>query len=211
MMKKYWLWPCSLLWLTAGCGGEPAGSPPEPGSGSASVLGCGADDIGSGGLDVIATAGVRPRFVDLVFDPSKFIETCQELEVTVTVADPDPSRLTYHFTVEAPGGQTPTVEQQGATLRFSSELPGDFQALVEICPPPPASGPDCARLAFPIHVVPGADADHDGTADLCEETCVPACGTLTCGPDPVCGASCGTCPVGQICIPLGFCVIPSPH
>ncbi len=37
-------------------------------------------------------------------------------------------------------------------------------------------------------------------------TCQPECGDLECGPDPICGASCGHCPPGRRCGPEGRCL-----
>lgn len=209
MVKKILLVPCSLLLLVWGCGHDSVD--PRPGRGSEAASVSSFDEADSGGLDAIATTGQKPRIVDLVFQPSKFVAACQKLVVTVTATDPDPARLTYVWTLEAPAGATPTLEPDGRSLGFSSRVPGDFTVSVEVCEPTPAADPVCARLSFPIHVVLGADENHDGIADLCADTCLPACGTLTCGPDPVCGASCGACPPDQICTPLGFCAIPTPH
>jgi len=38
-----------------------------------------------------------------------------------------------------------------------------------------------------------------------EATCVPDCSGRECGPDPVCGASCGNCPAGHECTAGGQC------
>jgi hypothetical protein len=209
MEKQIWFSGFTIAILVAACGGSPDRPQSPPASEGDSVSRCGEAD--TGGLDAIATATGRPRIVDLDFDPSKFVATCAQLVVTVTVENGAQEPLLYRWTVTSPEGNPPTLTPSGASLDFSARLPGDFQGLVEVCLPPPATDPDCARLSFPIHVVPGPDEDHDGTPDLCEETCVPACEGRTCGPDPVCGASCGTCPEGQICIPLGFCAIPEPN
>lgn len=47
-------------------------------------------------------------------------------------------------------------------------------------------------------IPPGGD---DGTGDdgNGEEPCIPNCLNLFCGPDPICGSSCGTCSSGFIC------------
>lgn len=215
MVKKILLLPCSLLLLACGCGHDPVDPPPGRGSETSPVSDFdeadGLDQADRGGLDAIASCGQRPRIVDLVFQPSKFVAACQKLLVTVTAADPDPAGLTYTWILEGPPGVAPTLEPDGRTLGFTSRVPGDFTVRIEVCEPRPAADPVCGRLTFPIHVVFGADANHDGIADLCADTCLPACATRTCGPDPVCGASCGVCPPDQICIPLGFCVIPAPH
>jgi len=54
---------------------------------------------------------------------------------------------------------------------------------------------------------PGGEQCISGT---CQPTgggggCTPSCGSAVCGPDPICGTSCGTCLPGEICT-NGFCV-----
>ncbi len=46
---------------------------------------------------------------------------------------------------------------------------------------------------------PDGDADGDRDGDLDEDLCVPDCEGRECGLDPVCGVSCGDCPVGSSC------------
>jgi hypothetical protein len=41
--------------------------------------------------------------------------------------------------------------------------------------------------------------------------CTPDCASRACGPDPVCGGSCGTCPSGQSCDASGQCVSCQPQ
>jgi formylglycine-generating enzyme required for sulfatase activity len=49
-----------------------------------------------------------------------------------------------------------------------------------------------------------SDSDADGIGDACE-SCSPDCAGLVCGPDPVCGQSCGGCDSRQRC-ERGACV-----
>jgi hypothetical protein len=42
-----------------------------------------------------------------------------------------------------------------------------------------------------------------GTCENCD--CTPNCAGRECGPDPECGALCGTCPVGETCNASGTC------
>ncbi len=46
--------------------------------------------------------------------------------------------------------------------------------------------------------VPLSEADRSGDLGTCEE-CFARCGERECGPDPVCGSSCGQCPDSQVC------------
>lgn len=51
------------------------------------------------------------------------------------------------------------------------------------------------------------DVDQRCEGGVClDESCVPSCGTRTCGPDPACGASCGDC--AGTCTTAGQCLVP---
>jgi hypothetical protein len=167
---------------------------------------------GGSGLDVIVTINHAPRILDLNFLPSKFIAACEKLVAVLTTEDPDKDNLVYDWTIQGPAGVEYTFEPSWNSLRFAAKKPGDFTVTVKVCDDLPAENQLCTSQIFPIHVILGADANHNGIGDLCETpSCVPVCGTRNCGVDPVCGASCGTCPDGQICTPLNFCAIPAPN
>jgi hypothetical protein len=167
---------------------------------------------GSGGLDVIVTVNHAPRILDLNFQPSKFVAACEKLVAVLTTEDPDKDNLVYDWSIQGPAGVEYTFEPSWNSLRFSAKKPGDFNVTVKVCDDLPADSQLCTSLTFPIHVILGTDANQNGIGDLCEaQPCVPACGNRTCGPDPVCNASCGTCPCDQICTPLGFCADEEPH
>jgi hypothetical protein len=51
----------------------------------------------------------------------------------------------------------------------------------------------------PYQPIGGGDSDT---------TCTPECGPRQCGPDPVCGLSCGVCDLGADCDPSGICIHP---
>lgn len=50
---------------------------------------------GRGGLDVVTTLNHPPVIEDLVFEPSKFVSTCNGIEVCVTAVDPDNDPLEF--------------------------------------------------------------------------------------------------------------------
>jgi hypothetical protein len=52
----------------------------------------------------------------------------------------------------------------------------------------------------------GGIGGDDTSSAGSEGECVPECGERACGPDPVCGAMCGTCPQGVSCDAAGTCV-----
>jgi hypothetical protein len=51
----------------------------------------------------------------------------------------------------------------------------------------------------------GQDNDCNGKTDEPSGCCQPSCGTRKCGPDPVCGQSCGTCTAPATCDGSGQC------
>ncbi len=169
------------------------------------------EEIGTGGLDVVVTVNHPPRIVDLSFQTSKFVAACEQLVAAVTVEDPDQDNLVYEWTIQGPAGVAYSFEPSWNSLRFTARAPGDFTATVKVCDTVPPPNQLCASLSFPIHVLLGTDANQNGIGDLCEsQQCVPDCSNRQCGPDPVCGASCGTCPPDKIC-KLGQCMTPAPH
>ncbi len=58
---------------------------------------------------------------------------------------------------------------------------------------------------FDASRTPTVDAGTDAGTDAGE--CVAACGARRCGPDPVCGRSCGSCGSGETCTSLGACAV----
>ncbi len=93
------------------------------------------------------------------------------------------------------------VSIKAGTARFVATEPGHWKH------PAGTSGPKAKAISNIVMCVPddAGDDDNDGGDDDCP------CGDRTCGPDPVCGLSCGTCPEGKVCIPLGFCAIVAPN
>ena len=89
------------------------------------------------------------------------------------------------------------VSIKAGTARFVAEEQGSW------IHPAGTTGPKAKGISNVVICVPDEPAD-DG-----EDDC--PCGSRTCGPDPVCGLSCGTCPGGQICTPMAFCAIFEPH
>lgn len=52
---------------------------------------------GRGGLDVVTTLNHPPTIEDLVFEPSKFVSTCNGIEICVTGIDPDGDPLEFDW------------------------------------------------------------------------------------------------------------------
>lgn len=125
------------------------------------------DMTDNGGLDVIVTFNFTPEIVDFAFDPSKFVSTCDALELTVTARDRDRDPLTYTWEiVTAPLGAIYSFEPHGRRARLTSATAGDYEVRVVVCDTVPAPGRQCADLVAPIHVV------TDPTRDACNETTV---------------------------------------
>jgi len=61
----------------------------------------------------------------------------------------------------------------------------------------------CVRSEPQPEICDGSDNDINGLID--DDCCQPDCESVECGPDPVCGASCGTCTGGRACSILGVC------
>lgn len=74
----------------------------------------------------------------------------------------------------------------------------------EVCDGADLGGATCQSLGFGEGTVTCrlgcASLDTSG----CSPPCTPQCGRRICGPDPVCGVSCGTC-TDAICTDEGFC------
>jgi RHS repeat-associated protein len=122
------------------------------------------------------------------------------------VCTPNCASATCDNSLDGCGGQCPGVcgtNGTGCTDDVNCQ-PG-FACILgaggtHICKPA-----DCAFhvLAPPLCGVPGA---HCG--DVCP-ACTPRCDGRTCGPDPNCGQSCGTCAAGSYCASNGTCVTPT--
>jgi hypothetical protein len=77
------------------------------------------------------------------------------------------------------------------------------------CGPDPVCGKECGPCPRGTHCDQGTCVEdvvctsdiHCAANECClNYTCVPmACGSLECGPDPVCGKECGPCPSGSVC------------
>ncbi len=124
---------------------------------------CDAPD--NGGLDVIVTTNHDPVIDDLVFAPSKFVLTCEELKVTVSATDPENDPMTYEWSVLAkPEKADFELKPQDQVLTFLSRTAGDYTLKVNVCD----SNALCSSLSFPIHVSMSHDANGNGIGDECE-------------------------------------------
>lgn len=120
------------------------------------VIQCESDPVGA--LDVITVITDAPSIVDLVYDDSKFILQCEEVNITVTGAGGQ-APLTYDFTViSTPAGADFTVSSTGNVLTFSAETPGMYEVTVTVTDATGAT----AELTFPIHVSDDPNIEHCG-------------------------------------------------
>jgi hypothetical protein len=129
---------------------DPVRTTVNPGETTEVILVSQCEAVDNGGLDIVVIINHEPRILDLVFDPSKFVPTCEELAVTVTAEDPDDDPLTYSWAItSAPQGANYTSNPDGDTLYFTARTDGDYEAEVTVCD----SLGLCTQLSFPIHVV----------------------------------------------------------
>ncbi len=74
----------------------------------------------------------------------------------------------------------------------------------ELCDGADLSGADCTTVGFDVGTLRCQPDCLSYDVSACESVCVPACGGRSCGPDPVCGTSCGTC-IDAVC-DAGVCI-----
>lgn len=79
-----------------------------------------------------------------------------------------------------------------------SGLSSDSGVALDVEPPDSGAAPD-SGVGPDSGELPDTGLAPDGG-------CVPACGTRTCGPDPVCGQTCGSCTDTQACAAGGMCL-----
>jgi hypothetical protein len=101
----------------------------------------------TGGLDVVTALNDPPRIDDLVYDPTKFIDTCERAEITVSASDPNGDALTYRFEL-VDGRPGDALEATDNVARFSSTRPGKHLVRIEV---EDAVG-GRTRLEIPVHV-----------------------------------------------------------
>lgn len=83
----------------------------------------------------------------------------------------------------------------------------EIDGVAELCDGQDFGDLSCERLGFASgQLVCAADClSYDKSG--CVEACVPDCSGRQCGPDPVCGQSCGSCAVGSCDESTGDCVL----
>lgn len=101
----------------------------------------------------------------------------------------EPDAATWDATTEPEPGDA------GVVLDAARDVGRDVQSATD------ATTPDASDGGSPDGSVT-SDASTDASPDV---ICVPDCSQRLCGPDPVCGASCGQCSNGQACLPTGTC------
>lgn len=90
---------------------------------------------------------------------------------------------------------------------------GSAACVAQICTPLATSCADADTVATCNQQGTALVESDCGTEQRCEsgvcldDTCEPSCGARVCGPDPVCGASCGEC--AGTCTAAGQCEIPA--
>ena len=127
-------------------------------------------DQGTGAIDVTGILVHQPVITNLVLTPTKYIGTCERLQMQVVARTLDPGPLSYSWTVvSAPvPASAYAIRATGPISAFVSTAVGAFTVRVEVKDPAGIS----AALSFPVYVSTGAstecltDGDQDGVPDL---------------------------------------------
>lgn len=128
---------------------------------------------------------------------SKTFAACSEqvLRVENELAD----EYAYTWNVNAPAEASFSSKPSGNELHFTARTPGEYTISVTECPSADEEN-GCVVNEFAVTVVSGPDLNANGVSDACESNdCTPACDGRSCGLDPICGKSCGTCGSSQVC------------
>src|SRR5262249_46290730 len=89
----------------------------------------------------------------LSLDPSKFIETCQQVAMQVDATDAEGDRLSYDWKIaRAPEGARDLLVPSGDLARFAAATAGEYAVSVTVTD----SHAHSAGLSFPLHVAQGA-------------------------------------------------------
>ena len=97
-------------------------------------------------------------------------------------------------TVSIPGHGSQTASGDSASWSFPLP-PGSYSATAS------ASGYQDSSRSCEVT----AGATTWCSIGLFADACTPSCGLRECGPDPICGESCGACTAPETCNALGFC------
>ena len=128
------------------------------------------DGTDNGGLDVIVVTNHDPSILDLEYNNSKFVLTCEDLTVSIEVEDPDPDNDSLVITwepVEEPINARYDYSFTYNVFNFVSQSAGDYKFVVTVCDTVP--NPLCTSLSFPIHVQMSVDDNGNDLGDICED------------------------------------------
>jgi hypothetical protein len=163
-------------------------------------------DQGTGVIDVTGILVHQPVITNLVLTPTKYIRTCERLQMQVVARTPDPGPLSYSWSVvSAPvPASAYAIRATGPISAFVSTAVGAFTVRVEVKDPAGTS----AALSFPVYVSTGAsteclaDRDEDGVPDLVDN-----CPTIS-NPDQADSVGDG---IGDACRGAPWSVRPARH
>lgn len=161
---------CSPLVTSDDCSVATGTALIEPGKTTEVVLMSYCDMPDSGAVDIIAGLQHDPTITGLEYGTSKFILTCEHLEIAVQAEDQDGDDLSYQWEVSGdPNAQYETQNMDTASMRFLSKTPGTYAGTVTVCD----VYDSCASLTFPIYVQMSSDANNNGVGDDCEDQQTP--------------------------------------
>ena len=168
--------PYTILVTPLDVNGKPSATC-SPASGKATVISSATEEItltlacngpANGGLDVGVHTSGPPLITGLTFAPSKYAQTCQEVDVTVAATDPNRETLVYDWAIvsrpASSEGGPPAVTSlipSGSTASFFSDGAGDYSLVVTVTNADKAS----TKLTFPLHIVQGDSTDCNPAFD----------------------------------------------
>lgn len=161
-------------------------------------VGCGISDGHSydGNTDNAGSSGISIQGLS----ETNRVDACAMLTLNAQSSSTTDSTTEYNWNVTAPQNAQFDFTPDGSQFHFSGRTPGEYLVSATICNSPTTSAIDCAVTEFAVTVQLGADLNNNGIGDKCEAAnCVPACEDRTCGLDPICQTSCGSCSGGQEC------------
>jgi hypothetical protein len=131
---------------------------------------------------------------------TKTIATCSEQVLSAVSENSSDTSAEFTWNITAPEGASFDFQPRKTELSFVARTVGEYLISASDCTATPTANVDCTTTEFAVTVVVGTDKNNNGIGDQCESvTCTPACDGRTCGLDPICNKSCGTCVDGQSC------------
>jgi hypothetical protein len=154
------------------------------------------------------------------------LTTCSIQRLVASGNGTAPSQVEHDWRVDAPEDSSYGFEAEGPDASFIARTAGSYLINLARCGMGTEAG-KCSDLQVSVFVTSAnckrSDSDDDSVVDddtedegltasndvsiasTTPQLCTPNCAGRTCGPDPVCGESCGTCAPDETCNSNGQC------